>query len=128
MSDSLTNAVARLSRAASEYSKQTEKLRASVDTLLRWIQQNIELEPLPLDCKIYPSGEFIRTTPLNKPPLGSHQEILRLTIGQKHSIDQLQAFVRLIGEGFLDQFAEQLEGRAGRFGDAASKVHTFLAS
>ncbi len=127
MNGSLTDAVARLYRAGSENSKSTKKLRKAADDLLIWIRDNVprELNPLPLHCTMYPSGDFTRTA-LTNPPNGQHVEILRLTIGQEHTLGNLFLFCQLINEGFLDSLSFQLENDAAYMERAADQITKFL--
>lgn len=125
MHDSMTALVARLYRAGSETSQQTEKLRTAVDTLLKWIKDNVYPMTLPCNCEIFPSGEFVRTE-LSNPPHGSHQKILHITIGHQHTVAELNAFARLIADGFLEELCNQLEEQSGVFKQAEEKIQSVL--
>lgn len=118
MSDKLTESVARLYRAGSENSMQTQKLCEAVDRLLTWIKENVEAEDLPCDCIIYSSGEFMRVV--------SGQLILYVTIGKQHSVKELHRFAELIAEGFLDKLCKQMESRAKTFSGSVEKIEQFL--
>jgi hypothetical protein len=116
MSDKMTESVARLYRAGSENSMQTQKLREAVDRLLTWIKENLE-DPntiLPTGYMFYPSGEFVRKV--------NCTVVLKVAIGQKHGVDQLQSFAKLIADGFLEDLCERIESRAKGFETAASKL------
>lgn len=127
MSDTLTETVARLHRAGSENSKQTEKLRTAADQLLLWIKENVTISPLPCNCEVTPSGDFVRTA-LTNPPQGTHKEVLRMQVGTKHRVCQLSAFSQLIADGFLERLSEQMEQQNQRFGQTAAEVEKFLAT
>lgn len=121
----MTALVARLYRAGSETSQQTEKLRTAVDTLLKWIQENVYPMTLPCNCEIFPSGEFVRTE-LSSPPHGSHQTILHITLGYKHTVAELSAFARLIADGFLEKLCAQLEEQNKVFMQTEEKIRSVL--
>lgn len=120
--DTLTDSVARLHRAGSENSQSTEKLRVAANTLLRWIKENVpDGHVLPLGCRMFPSGEFVREG-LTNHPLGTTREIFRMNLDQEHDRMQLFHFSGLIAEGFIDKLSASLEQEAKVFRDTAQKV------
>ncbi len=125
MSDTLTEVVARLYRAGSENSKQNEKLRAAANELLQWIKDNAQVAPLPCDCTLYPSGNFVRTA-LTNPPHGTHRKVLEMRIGEQFTVYQLSAFSQLIADGFLEELCELMESQSQGFERTSDKVREFL--
>jgi hypothetical protein len=124
MSNSLTESVARLHRAGSENSQQTEKLRQAANDLLIWIRDNVETKPLPCNCTLYPSGEF--THEALDDNSGSMRVVLLMTIGINHDRYQLHLFSELIAEGFLEELALLLEEETHKFKKTSHKVEKFL--
>jgi hypothetical protein len=129
MSDTLTESVARLYRAGSEHSKQTEKLRLATDKLLEWILKNVPDDiHLPCNCKIWPDGTFKQFEQNSRIReiimLGNINEknIFEITIGQKHSINQLQAFCKLIADDFIEKLGNLLHNQATTFDIVANKI------
>ncbi len=125
MNDPMTTLIARLHRAGSENSKQTEEFRTAIDTLLRWIKDNVYPMRLPCNCEMFPSGEFVRTE-LSNPPHGTHREILHITIGHRHTVVELNTFARLIADGFLERLCEELEGQSKSFKQTGGRIQSFL--
>lgn len=122
MKDGLTESVARLYRAGSEHSQQTKKLRQAVDNLLRWMLDNLSHDfVLPLNCKLYPSGEFTYTV-CDK---SSVRENFTLAWGKKHSVYDLHLFSALIADGFIDKLSEFLEKEHSSFSETTIKLEGF---
>lgn len=116
MADSLTDSVARLYRAGSEYSQQTQKLRIAVDELIKWLMENIPTGfQLPLGCQVYPSGEFTRSGLSNPPNLGTTVILWKMTRGTEHTMINLNNFSFLIAEGFVEKLIERLNGETQRY-------------
>src|ERR1035441_8325367 len=111
MSNALTESVARLYRAGSEHSQQTEKLREAVDNLLTWFKSNLPGGfELPCHCSFWPSGEFIQHRDESKT-----RGIFQISLGQEHSQHDLLLFSKLIADGFLYKLSEKLETEAVTF-------------
>ena len=141
MSDSITESVARLYRAGSEYSQQTKKSREAVDRVINWIKDNWPEDlDLPQNCKVYPSGEFefkcrswywlwqcwvIAFSSFFHIPYDPSVSF-KLVAGKKHSIDGLNQFSKLVASGFLDKVAEVLEGEAEKFKFLTIRVNEFF--
>jgi len=123
MADSLTESVARLYRAGSEHSQQTEKLRIAVDNLLLWMKINIPFGfKLPDNCKIYPSGEFVQydNSLFGKRKFG-------LEMGKVHLLQELSEFSKLIADGFIERLVDKLEENTKEMQRADEKICTLLA-
>jgi hypothetical protein len=127
MSDSITGSVARLYRAGSEHSQQTEKLRKAVDDLITWMIENIpdDLKPLPCNCTVWRSGDFARNGLNGQSGMGTSIELWRITRGQKHALTELLQFSELIADGFLDELSILLENQSMKFEEASTKLFQF---
>ena len=124
--DSLTASVARLYRAGSEHSQQTQKARKAVDDLLTWMIKNLPSNlQLPCKCRLYPGGEFVQW--VTDPDKGPHQK-LEITRGREHSLSNLLDFSQLVSEGFLDELAKLLEDRSATLGEMTGKINSFIGS
>ena len=122
MKDSLTESVARLYRAGSEHSQQTQKLQVAVDSLLRWIKEKIPNDfVLPCDAYMYPSGEFEW-----KELWGDRMSPRIITLGTEHSVFDLVCFSKLISDGFLDKLSEKLEAEAMTFQKTSKQIDSFV--
>ena len=77
---------------------------------------------LPCDCRLYPSGEFVRTD--NK----KVDTIFRIVRGQEHARYELFCFAQLVADGFLDELSAKLEAEATKLKEASNKIGPFLTS
>lgn len=123
MSDSLTESVARLYRAGSEHSQQTQKLREAVDSFIEWLMANIPAGfIMPNGASIYPSGEFVHMGGFDS------TEYFVVARGAEHTRHSLNLFARLIGtENFLEKLSEALEAESRKNAVVTETVNAFLA-
>ncbi|MDR3558149.1 MAG: hypothetical protein P4L61_01320 [Candidatus Pacebacteria bacterium] len=129
MSDTLTESVARLHRAGSEYSQQTQKLRKAVDDLLKWMRENLPPEfKLPCGCKLWPSGEFVQHHPDCSDFDDIHNQLFKVSLGEKHTLHQLTHFSKLIAEGFLEKLCEKMEAESRRLEPVTEQIQAFLSA
>jgi hypothetical protein len=125
MKDTLTESVARLYRAGSEHSQQTEKLRKAVDNLLEWMRTYLPPDyKLPFHCRLYSSGDF--TYEVCRGGEGSVRQDFRLTKGKAHSVRDLNLFSMLIADGFIDKISEDLEKQTSVFSATTSKIEVAI--
>jgi hypothetical protein len=101
-------------------------LRGTIDRLLRWILNYVYPMTLPCDCQIFPSGDFVRTTPLD-PSSGKSKEIFRMKIGDKHDVLSPEAFCRLIDDGFINELNNALIRQSEHFSKTFDEISSALA-
>ena len=118
MNDRLTASVARLYRAGSEHSQETEKLRKAVDSLILWLlDHELADVQLPMCCEVWKDGTFTR----------SSGGFFQVRMGNKHLRDRLQLFSKLIVDGFLEELSTQLEKESITLNATVDKVNSFLS-
>ena len=124
--DSLTASIARLYRAGSEHSQQTQKARKAVDDLLSWMRKNLPPNlQLPCRCRLYPSGDFEQWAE-NSITKELFQKFI-ITRGQEHSLLSLLDFSKLIADGFLDELVKVLEEKSTTLGKMTGKINSFIS-
>jgi len=127
MNDSLTESVARLHRAGSEDSHQTQKLRNAVDNLLTWMIQNLPTGfTLPYDCTLYPNGNFVRVELTNAPFDTSFRTVFNISIGKEYSREELFHFSELIANGFFKKLIDKLATESAEFEKTVEQTESFL--
>jgi hypothetical protein len=119
MKDTLTEKVARLHRAGSKHSRQTDKLRKAVNNLLEWMRVNLPADYiLPFNCRLYPSGEFVYQVCGQ----GTVREDFKLIKDGHHSISDLNLFSILIADGFIDKIIDDMERESSAFSATTLKL------
>jgi len=114
---------ARLSKAGEENSQQTQNLRESVKKLIKWIKENVGTGPLPMNCHLYPSGEFVRID-----PDGEHGDkvVFQITANVTPTVSDLHKFAELITDSFLVELSEMLECNAAKMTCTSDRINAFL--